>query len=797
MSGMLRRSVAGMACLLLVVPGLVHALELGPIEVRSAQHEPLNAQIPMKRVQAGDIEGLKVTLGSPAQFELAGVARLQHLDLLRFGVVGQGEGGGYIHVWTEEPIVEPSLTFLIEVDWPRGRAVRGYRLRLPTGPRTPIVERANVAAGAQAHREPEVGSSTSAPASTTANADAYGPVPPSETLWSIAARLRPDGSVSVQRMMLAILQTNPDAFAIDNVNALLAGATLRIPTREEIGPDDAAAAIAEVKRQHAAWKEHRVPVRPALALAPAPRDSGPQPEERPEERPGAVSPDTAVDVADRAQELEIQALRDQLARAVEEADARRRRNDEFALRLAEAETRIKELSRLIERKDEEIAMLQAELRTLAEAPPPPSRMETMPTPVPSDEVSIPTPAPSDEASIPTPAQTTPDDAGTASMPFGLGALPVNPVFLVGGAGLLLILLGVVALLHRRRASAGDDDESDSTTEFDLSPRSAEGAGADERPSADGNSLLHQLEAVAAELADEDDDSPRRDARSAPSVVSRSDTEHGAARPGTPRFDPDDLSEAPMTELRPGTRPGTPGTERARPEATDSDDDTAELTFDIDALAGAEAESDRPRDRRSDIFDDSDHAAPTAKPDADAMPPVAGAVDDVDGDPDPRTGVRDPRDTDSDAPFLVPRAGAGEPTGHDRIRDESPQPPTVADRGDPPESDIGAPGTAAPRTGRTSASADRPQDGPRPESGGSGGAGHPAPVRFEAGPDDRDPERFSLDDLGENEVQTKIDLAQVYMEMGDVDSARGFLEAVLAEGDADEREVAREMLSRLS
>ena len=55
----------------------------------------------------------------------------------------------------------------------------------------------------------------------------------------------------------------------------------------------------------------------------------------------------------------------------------------------------------------------------------------------------------------------------------------------------------------------------------------------------------------------------------------------------------------------------------------------------------------------------------------------------------------------------------------------------------------------------------------------------------------------LEDVGEDEVQTKIDLAQVYMEMGDAESARGFLEAVLAEGDAEQREAAREMLSKLA
>ena len=64
-------------------------------------------------------------------------------------------------------------------------------------------------------------------------------------------------------------------------------------------------------------------------------------------------------------------------------------------------------------------------------------------------------------------------------------------------------------------------------------------------------------------------------------------------------------------------------------------------------------------------------------------------------------------------------------------------------------------------------------------------------------DDGDIRSPLLDDLGEDEVQTKIDLAQVYMEMGDTDSARGFLEAVLAEGDAEQQDAARRMLSQLA
>jgi len=59
------------------------------------------------------------------------------------------------------------------------------------------------------------------------------------------------------------------------------------------------------------------------------------------------------------------------------------------------------------------------------------------------------------------------------------------------------------------------------------------------------------------------------------------------------------------------------------------------------------------------------------------------------------------------------------------------------------------------------------------------------------------EALALEDVGDDGVQTRLDLAQVYMEMGDTERALGFLEAVLAEGNAEQRVIAREMLSRLA
>ncbi|UVM48267.1 peptidoglycan-binding protein [Pseudomonas sp. B21-015] len=51
--------------------------------------------------------------------------------------------------------------------------------------------------------------------------------------------------------------------------------------------------------------------------------------------------------------------------------------------------------------------------------------------------------------------------------------------------------------------------------------------------------------------------------------------------------------------------------------------------------------------------------------------------------------------------------------------------------------------------------------------------------------------------GTDEVATKLDLAQAYIDMGDNDGARDILNEVVAEGDAGQKSEAKEMLSRLA
>ena len=819
---MMHRLLVCVVCLLMLAPRFAPALGLGAIEVRSARNEPLEARIPLSRTQSGDVEGLRVALGSPAQFELAGIARLHSLELLEFTVVEEG-GRGYIRVWTDEPIVEPSLTFLVEVDWPRGRTVRGYKLRLAqavagtagasaNGPPAPKTERepgtgapANGPPAPEVEREPGTGASVSTPAPVLASGGAtYGPVRASDTLWSLATRLRPDDSVSVQRMMLALLEANPEAFAIRNVNALNAGAILRIPARDEIRPDGPEAAIAEVKRQHEAWARHResgraapVPSAPApVPSAPAPAPSSRKTEPQPSGRIEVVSPETAMNAAGREERADIQTLRNELALAIEEADVGRRENEELKLRLAEVEDHVRELSRLVALKSEEIAALQVELRAMAEMEPEPAPPETepglappevKPEPAPASPEGgakpEPSPAPPEGESKPEPSPAPPEGESkpepappvveSKSMPFGLAALPVNPVFLVGGAGLLLILLGVVALL-RRRASAGEDAA--------LGPA--------EPPSPGEGNLLGELEAVAADLADETVDPRDRRSRAAPAAGSEGGMVSAAVGSDAVRSVPEDLAEKRIADLWKAP-PETEHTPSAEPEA---DDGKADVSFDIDALAREDSGSSTADGEAGDDLDTGDLASEWK---GDSTGPASEAA----GDPDLHLSRHEARAADPAASAPASATGAGDPADlvygipDDRRKDT----PLVTPAGEA-SVDARSPDAGTAKRGadwQSAAAADERADlepGPDEDSGGSKVTPH---ALLDDPADHGEAGAFSMEDFGEGEVQTKLDLAQVYMEMGDIDRARGFIEAVLAEGDADQRDAAREMLSKLS
>ena len=100
--------------------------------------------------------------------------------------------------------------------------------------------------------------SSSSPLVTQSDPESrYGPVMRGETLSQIAQR-QLSGNVTMNQMMIALFQANPQAFG-NNINFLREGATLRIPDEVTLHDHAPETATAEVARQMNAWRTDHEP----------------------------------------------------------------------------------------------------------------------------------------------------------------------------------------------------------------------------------------------------------------------------------------------------------------------------------------------------------------------------------------------------------------------------------------------------------------------------------------------------------------------------------------------------------
>lgn len=82
----------------------------------------------------------------------------------------------------------------------------------------------------------------------------YGPVRPTDTLWSLASRYRPSSRVSVYQTMVAIYDKNPTSFADGNINHILVGSSIMLPSEAEARRHTDAQARQRFNSDNASWK---------------------------------------------------------------------------------------------------------------------------------------------------------------------------------------------------------------------------------------------------------------------------------------------------------------------------------------------------------------------------------------------------------------------------------------------------------------------------------------------------------------------------------------------------------------
>lgn len=410
----------------LVLPGLAAALGVGDYTLKSYLNQPLELEIDLIQTTDLTVDEVIAVLAPQEDFERLGIERDYFLTNLRFEIVQRPNGSLYVVASSQQPVTEPFLNFLVQVQWPQGRMLREYTILLdppifktgaaPTATDEPVIVAAPAPAVVSAPVPEPVAAPVYAPVYAPASESVMSDLPPppsgsmsssvasesmrpatsdatsdatseparqpaamiatgdylvqaNDTMMQIAARNRA-GNVSLQQTMIAIQRANPDAFIKGNINLVKKGAVLRMPDEAEAQQISTSEAGTEFASQTRAWREmldSRAAMLPSeSAQLQAGKTTGKKAAVAKGTGAGEVTlvAPSATGGGKASGGKDLEKLQNQLAIAEEGMDKSARENKELASRLADLDKQVKASDRLLGMKNDQIAGLQGELNQL-------------------------------------------------------------------------------------------------------------------------------------------------------------------------------------------------------------------------------------------------------------------------------------------------------------------------------------------------------------------------------------------------------------------------------------------------
>jgi pilus assembly protein FimV len=117
------------AALALAAPLFAHAAGLGRLTVFSPLGQPLNAEIEIVALRPGEEEGLLARLAPMEAFAAAGIEPSSAIVGMRF-TVERRDGRRFLRLTTPQPVNDPFIELLVELQWATGKLVREYTFLL-------------------------------------------------------------------------------------------------------------------------------------------------------------------------------------------------------------------------------------------------------------------------------------------------------------------------------------------------------------------------------------------------------------------------------------------------------------------------------------------------------------------------------------------------------------------------------------------------------------------------------------------------------------------------------------------
>lgn len=503
----------------------LQAAGLGKLTVKSSLGQPFKAEIDLIALKKADIPSLSARLAPRDAFRKADVDYAPFFSTFAVSVEVRSDGQPYIKIISSQPVIEPFLNMLIELNWSSGRLLREYAVLLdlpetdlsqpalattqfvppiqvaPTEPpsieskmdmaerlgpptqdsisdkQTPI-QKSLLRKPAQQKLAQQI--TTPPDLAGIAN---YGQVRSGDTLTRIARQVAPDG-VNLNQMLIALHRANRDAFSGNNINRLKIGVILRAPETSEIARISPTEATREVRAQTSDWNAYRQKLASVSGAASAAGGlkrsaSGKITTTVQDNSAKLKSPSKEVlklSKGEQIGEVGKDSAQERIHAMEEEVTAKNKALNEAGQRIALLEKSVSEMQKLLELKSSTIADAQKRAENLK--PTDTSSLATVQVPQSADVATTPadtsvTPAVNASTEV---ATKTREEAKAVAEPAAIPAavspslvddLLQNIEYVGGAVALLLVLIIIGSMTGRKKgedASISDVIEDDPAVE---------------------------------------------------------------------------------------------------------------------------------------------------------------------------------------------------------------------------------------------------------------------------------------------------------------------------------------------
>ncbi|MGB3124717.1 MAG: FimV/HubP family polar landmark protein [Pseudomonas sp.] len=473
-----RKLVLAIAAASALSSGMAQALQLGEMTLKSTLNQPLSVEIEL--LDVGGLTAAEITpsLASSQAFVDAGVDRQAFLNDLTFTPVINPNGRSVVRVTSSKPLPDSYVRFLLQVQWPNGRLMRDYSVLLDPAKFDQAAPTAGTPAprlSAPGNAAPTVGKSAQ---HTTTSRDTLWEIAEKnrngasvqQTMLAIQA-LNPDAFVdgNINRLKTGQVLRLPDRVQATSLPQPQAIA--------EVSAQNAAWREGRRTASNQALGKQQLDATKRTQAGNAPSSTNAK------DNLSLVSAESAKQGA-KGRAADGRALSDKLAMTQEQLDTTRRDNEELKSRAADLQSQLDKLQKLIQLKNDQLARLQADkggpaAQATAAMP---AQLAGEPA---ADPASTPAATPTAAAPAPEPIKADAAPAGNDGKFNDLLTNPIVLGVIGGAAGLVVLLLLLLWVRHRnarreeekhlRMARAlAEEPAFTANVDHDLPPDSFEG-----------------------------------------------------------------------------------------------------------------------------------------------------------------------------------------------------------------------------------------------------------------------------------------------------------------------------------